>query len=227
MLRYDTTRGIWREVDGAGALAAILVAAGAPVDGQKGVPETPLITAASYGDAGVARVLIGAGADLEARSSDDAGGVPGGTALLHAAVFGMSAVVDVLVEAGARIEGIEVAAAVGDVTEWLAGAAPDSLTRALVMAAQHERPDVIDRLLALGTPVDAVDPVFGGHPLRAAAQAGRPGSVGQLLAAGADPNLRDNRRRTPLDLCRKSRAEHEGVDGYREVEAILVPITDP
>ena len=86
---------------------------------------------------------------------------------------------------------------------------------------------LIDRLLALGTPVDAVDPVFGGHPLRAAAQAGRPGSVGQLLAAGADPNLRDNRRRTPLDLCRKSLAEHEGVDGYREVEAILVPITDP
>ena len=54
MLRYDTTRGIWREVDGAGAIAGILVAAGAPVDGQKGVPETPLITAASYGDAGVA-----------------------------------------------------------------------------------------------------------------------------------------------------------------------------
>ena len=49
----------------------------------------------------------------------------------------------------------------------------------------------------------------------------------QLLAAGADPNLRDNRRRTPLNLCRKSLAEHEGVDGYREVEAILVPITDP
>ena len=170
MLRYDTTRGIWREVDGAGAIAGILVAAGAPVDGQKGVPETPLITAASYGDAGVARVLIGAGADLEARASDVAGGVPGGTALLHAAVFGMSDVVDVLVEAGARIEGIEVAAAVGDVTEWLAGAAPDALTRALVMAARHERLDVIDRLLALGTPVDAVDPVFGGHPLRAAAQ---------------------------------------------------------
>ena len=57
------------------------------------------------------------------------------------------------------------------------------------MAARHERLDVIDRLLALGTPVDAVDPVFGGHPLRAAGQAGRPGSVGQLLAAGAVPNL--------------------------------------
>ena len=38
--------------------------------------------------------------------------------------------------------------------------------------------------------------------------------------------LRD-RSRTPLNLCRKSLAEHEGVDGYREVEAILVPITDP
>jgi hypothetical protein len=51
-------------------------------------------------------VLIGADADLEARASDVAGGVPGGTALLHAAVFGMSDVVDVLVEARARIEAI-------------------------------------------------------------------------------------------------------------------------
>jgi len=38
-------------------------------------------------------------------------------------------------------------------------------------------------------------------------------------------DLKDGDR--AADLCRKSLAEHEGVDGYREVEAILVPITDP
>jgi ankyrin repeat protein len=65
-----------------------LIAAGAPVEGYPDDKETPLITAASYGDAEVAKVLIEAGADLEARAAPDAGGVPGATALGHAAVFG-------------------------------------------------------------------------------------------------------------------------------------------
>jgi ankyrin repeat protein len=71
-----------------GAVAGALLAAGAPVDGPPGDRETPLITAASYGDAELARVLIEAGADLEATAAPNAGGVPGGTALEHAAVFG-------------------------------------------------------------------------------------------------------------------------------------------
>ena len=78
------------------------------------IARRPLITAASYGDADVARELIAAGADLEAVAAPDAGGVPGGTALLHAAVFGMTPVLDVLVAAGARVRGIEEAAAAGD-----------------------------------------------------------------------------------------------------------------
>ena len=57
MLRYDTSRGVWRNVSGTGEVARALVAAGALVDGEDGDPETPLITAASYGDADVARVL--------------------------------------------------------------------------------------------------------------------------------------------------------------------------
>ncbi len=59
-----------------------------PPDGAPGDAETPLMTAASYGDAEVARVLVEAGADLAATASPDAGAVPGGTALRHAAVFG-------------------------------------------------------------------------------------------------------------------------------------------
>ena len=75
-----------------------------------------MITAASYGDAEVARVLIEAGADIDAISAPDGGGVPSATVQQHAAVFGMTAVVDVLVAAGARIGSLEMAAAVGDVT---------------------------------------------------------------------------------------------------------------
>jgi uncharacterized protein len=227
MLRYDTSRGGWRDLPGTAAIASTLLRAGAPVDGEPGEPETPLITAASYGDADVARVLIEAGADIEARAAPNAGGVPGGTALLHAAVFGMTDVVDVLVEAGARVHSIEEAAAAGDVSGWLGTDTPlDSRVRALVMAADHQRLDVIDDLIAAGIPFDAVDPVFGGHPLRTAAANGRPASVRRLLAHGADPNLRDpDRGLTSLDWCRRSHAGAGESPGHAEVEAILTPLT--
>ena len=64
MLRFDQDRlGLPAELPGTGAMARALIEAGAPVDGRPGDFETPLITAASYGDAEVAKVLIGAGAD--------------------------------------------------------------------------------------------------------------------------------------------------------------------
>src|SRR4029079_18052100 len=98
MLRFDAERlGLPQDIEGTGDVARMLLAAGAPVEGDPDDSETPLITAASYGDADVARALIKAGADIEAVAADDAGGVPGGTALLHAGVFGMTDVVDVLV----------------------------------------------------------------------------------------------------------------------------------
>jgi len=188
MLRYDTASGAWRDVPGTGALARLLLQAGAPVDGQPGDTETPLMTAASYGDAEVARVLVEAGADLDATASPGAGGVPGGTALHHAAVFGMTEVVDVLVSAGASIGHISEAAAAGDITGWLRADTPEEdRVRALVMAADHERLDVIDQLLDAGTPIDATDP-WGRQPLRLATMNGRAASVRHLLARGADPN---------------------------------------
>lgn len=221
MLRYDTSRGVWRDVPGTAAVARALLAAGAPVDGAPGEPETPLITAASYGDVEVARVLIEAGADLEARAAPDAGGVPGGTALLHAAVFGMTPVVDLLVAAGARIHSLEEAAAAGDPGGWLTPDTPvDARIRALVLAADHERLDTIDRLVAAGTPVDGVDPASGRHPLRTAAANGRPAAARRLLDHGADPNLRDERGRTPLDLCLEVAA---GGPGHEAVAALLDP----
>jgi len=216
MLRYDTAGGVWRDVPGTGPVARLLLGAGAPVDGEPDDSETPLITAASYGDADVARTLIEAGADLEARAADDAGGVPGGTALLHAAVFGMTDVVDVLVAAGAQVHGIEEAAAAGDIADWLDEAPAEARLRALVMASDHQRLDVIDQLIAAATPVDGTDPAFGGQPLRTAAGNGRPASVRRLLAHGADPSLPDDEGRTPLDLSRLG-----DTPAHREVEAIL------
>jgi ankyrin repeat protein len=225
MLRYDTSRDEWRDLPGTAAVAKALIAAGARIEGDSGDSETPLITAASYGDAEVARVLIEAGADLEVRAADDSGGVPGGTALLHAAVFGMTDVLDVLVAAGAPVHSIEEAAAAGDVHGWLDEDTPlDSRVRALVMAADHQRLDVIDALVAAGTPVDAVDPAFGGQPLRQAAGNGRPASVRRLLDHGADPTLRDADGRTALELCRRGRPA-AGSTGHDQVEAMLEPLT--
>lgn len=228
MLRFDARRlGLAGPLPGTGVIAKLLIEAGAPVDGEPGEQETPLITAASYGDAEVARVLIDAGADLEARAAADAGGVPGATALRHAAVFGMTEVVDVLVAAGARVHGVEEAAAAGDATGWLSADTPlHARIRALVMAADHQRLAVIDQLVQAGTPVDADDEVWGRQALRLAAQGGRVGSVRRLLERGADPNRRDvTRNWTALDWCRDAHQRIGDSLGHAQVEAILQPLT--
>ena len=131
----------------------------------------------------------------------------------------MTNVVDVLVAAGATVHSIEEAAAAGDIGGWLDDAAPDARLRALVMASDHQRLNVIDELIAADTPVDATDPAFGGHPLRTAAWNGRPASVRRLLQHGADASLRDDEGRTPLDLARTG-----ATTGHREVEAILAQL---
>jgi ankyrin repeat protein len=222
MLRFDHARlGLPSELPGTGAAAKALIDAGAAVNGQPGDLETPLITAASYGDAEVAKVLIEAGADIEAVSAP-AGAVPTGTALQHAAVFGMTEVVDVLVAAGAKIHSLEMAAAAGDITGWpLARFTRQSRIRALVFAADHQRLDVIDQLVEAGTPVNEADAEWERLPLHTAAGNGRAASVRRLLARGADPNLRDPRHhRTPLEECQPA-----GSPGHHEVEAILRPLT--
>ena len=222
MARHDTTSGTWTNVTGTGAAVSVLIAAGAPVDGVDGDRETPLITAASYGDAEVAAVLIAAGADLDAVASDDAGGVPGGSALLHAAVFAMTEVLDLLVSAGAQIRSFEEAAAAGDIHIYaLDSVDRQTRLRGLIMAVDHQRLEVIGALVAAGTPIDEADDAFGRHPLRLAATNGRPASVRTLLTLGADPQLRDRQGQSPLDLCRRGRSDAIDAGPYDEVEALL------
>jgi len=228
MLRFDAPRlGLTGTLPGTGAIAQALLDAGALVDGIPGETETPLMTAASYGDAEVAQVLVDAGADLDALAAPDAGGVPGGSALRHAAVFGATDVVDVLARAGARVRSLPEAAAVGDITGWLTDAtSTDDRVRALVMAADHQRLDIVDHLLAAGTPIDASDRTWGRQALRVAAENGRVAAVQHLLARGADPNIRDPEHgRTPLEWCRRGRKRLTDRRAHNQVEAMLAPVT--
>jgi ankyrin repeat protein len=226
LLRYDTHSGRWRDMPGTGLVGRILIAAGAPVDGLPGDPETPLMTAASYGDAELAQVLVDAGADLTATAAGDSGGAPGGTALRHAAIFGMADVARVLVAAGAT--DLIAAAAAGFLDDWdLTARSVDDRVAALRIAAERGHLDVIDHLLAAGTPVDGVGP-DGSTALHEAAYSGRPDSVQHLLSHGADPDRRDSRfHATPLDWSRHARAETGAADGHDAVERILSPLAIP
>jgi ankyrin repeat protein len=226
MIGFDHERlGLPGDLPGTGEVARALIDAGAPVDGPPDDAETPLMTAASYGDLEVARVLIGAGATIDARARPDSGGVPGGTALMHAAVFGMTEVLDLLADAGGQPHGIESAAAIGDISDWLTPDTPlQARIRALGFAADHQRLNVIDELIGHHTPVDAVDEMFGRQALRLAAQRGRPQSVQRLLSHGADPQLRDEHGHTALDLCQRG-LRYLDNPGHDEVAAILRPLT--
>jgi len=69
-LRFDAPPlGLSHDLSQTGAMAQLLLAAGAPVNGNPGDHETPLMTAASHDDADVARVLIAAHAQLDALAS--------------------------------------------------------------------------------------------------------------------------------------------------------------
>lgn len=203
--------------DRVGDLARVLLAMGAPVEGEPGDAETPLITAASYGEADVARALLAAGADLEARGF----AVPGGTALAHAVQFGNAEVIDVLVAARAQVRSLVEAAGVGDLDGFLDDATPEEERAAALRAAVVcERLETVDRLLATGVPVDVE--VDGGTPLHWAGWEGAPEAVAHLLARGADASRKDPEYGlTPLGWSRH-RGGEVGTDPRRaEAERLL------
>lgn len=227
MLRFDAGRlGLTGEdFSQTGVIARMLLVAGAPVDGRPDDEETPLMTAASYGDPDVAQVLIDAGADLDKLAAATAGGVAGGSALLHAAVFGMTDVLDAVTAAGARVRSLVEAAAAGNIDSWPTEEADETeLLLALIMAADHQRLDVIDELLEAGAPINAADPLWDRQALRTAAQHGRPASVRHLLARGADPTLVDGDGHTALDLCGPE-LRYMDRPSHDEVAEILRPLT--
>jgi ankyrin repeat protein len=116
-------------------IAGILLQAGAHVDarGEDGTGETPLHWTASSDDAAVARVLIAAGADIEAPDGSI------GTPLDNAIGYGCWNVAHLLVACGARVEKPWHAAALGmlDRLEELLRADPGPGKEAVDQALWH------------------------------------------------------------------------------------------
>ena len=144
-----------------------LLADGADVNTPRGDGMTGLHWAALNGNAEIARLLIDAGADLEAATR-----IGAHTPLHVAGREGSGEIVAVLAEAGANVAAV---------TET--GAMP------LHFAAASGDVVAVTALLGHGAPVDAAEPEWGQTPLMFAAAMGRTEAALALLDAGADATV--------------------------------------
>ena len=200
-----------------------LLRQGADVNVPRGDGMTGLHWAALNGNAEIAGLLVGAGADLEAATRLGAH-----TPLHVAAKEGHGELVEILAGAGAEV---------GAVTET--GATP------LHFAAASGNVRAITALLDRGAAVDATEPEWAQTPLMFAGALGRTNAVVALLEAGADATVTarvmdlverdildrasERRRRTEIAAMRggvdaQSDAVQSGVAG-RAAQASAAPVT--
>jgi ankyrin repeat protein len=153
------------EMRGDTAAVRALIKQGADVNAAQGDGMTALHWAADHGDVEQTRMLIYAGARLEAATRN------GNYTPLHlAARSGKASVVKALLDAGANVKA---ATSSG-------GATP------LHFAAENGNPDAVLALLEKGAPVDARETAFGQTPLMWAAAFNRANAVQVLASHGAD-----------------------------------------
>ncbi len=158
-----------------------LLDAGAEIKPPEGVRprNSALVFAAMTGDLENVQVLL-------ARGADPASGTRANTPLAAAVTFGYADVVQALLTAGAP-----------------AGITESTGINLLHWAAIANRPAVIPALAAAKVPIDATDD-FGYTPLMYAATIdfGDDRALKALLAAGADPNIRNAEGRTAREQAR-------------------------
>ena len=140
---------------------------GGDANAGRGDGMTGLHWAAKHGNSEMARLLLDAGANLEALTR-----IGDHTPLHVASTAGHASVMMVLVEAGADVN-----------ASTTTGATP------LHFAAASGSRQAVEVLLARNAQPNAREPQWGQTPLLFAAEAGRANVITALLAAGADPRI--------------------------------------
>ena len=150
--------------------------------------KTALHWAAEKDHVEVARLLLDAGADIEAKTNW------GDTPLRWAATLGSANVAELLLARGARGFTLNVAAALGkldDVKTMIdSGPDPAAVSQAMYSAARNGHTEVVKYLLDHGAAIDTRG-FFGGTGLHWAAINGHRETVELLIARGASRELRD------------------------------------
>lgn len=145
-----------------------LLRQGADVNQALGDGMTALHLAAEAGDLEMARLLIYAGADLNAGTR-----IGAYTPLHFASREGNAEMVEVLLAAGANVH----------------AATSNSGVLPVHLAAAAGTPEALEALLEAGADPNAVEGAWAQTPLMFAAAANRAGNIRVLLAAGADPSM--------------------------------------
>ena len=200
----DDDRGVLEGIEAGAALNQV------NTDG-----ETPLLVAAKRGFARIVRILLDAGANVDARKAPLFA-----TALYWAVTRGHTAIALLLIERGANVS---ITTAERD-SPLLAATRYNHADIALALIQARARPNSVDRfgstpllnaiargnravvkaLLRAGANPNLAHEDHGGQtPLLSAVEAGHRRIVKLLLNAGADPNRADEEGTTPLDVARR------------------------
>lgn len=155
------------------------------------VQTPPLIDAVQSGDVALAKELLDAGANLNAKN--DVGHTP-----LHvAAIRGREVVAVALLEAGANPNAVD-----------HDGKTPLHWAASYDEASGYE--DIVKLLLDAGADPNARDG-NGATPLHAAASVGNRANARLLLDAGANPNIQNHSHQTVLDIVIVTNLATEGL----------------